>query len=355
MVDASGLGTVCIRIKHKSDIDALFDALGGDSGLELMRDINLGHGDSLDLIDERKSLALIGDKVVNSGEEALEEIKKQHGLIGPDGKFQKSVKLAFFNMSAVQDSVGSIADNLKKNEAEKQRKEEEAQEAEQARLEAEQDAKDIGNASYYPTARDWVVPESIKEDARKSDSRCVAGGSPQCLETTGETQIKRDKTKPDWRPITRYMVGEPAANGDFKVYVEDPEVVNAQKSCIKVEFLSSSYSVRVETPGLEPLVLGPIECGQLDMGHSSWRLSAGKRLTILLVKARTGAKDPRQHGGSPAAPSSAAAPAGAGAKEGEAESGQGGVAQVLMSLLSFLPVLISFWYFYVYKEQQAVE
>merc|ERR1712032_1106047 len=81
------------------------------------------------------------------------------------------------------------------------------------------------------------------------------------------------------------------------VYIEQEEVVSCEASLISVEFLSSSYSARVETVP-EALVLGPVECGQVDIRASSWKLSKGKRLTISVVKARTTAGTSTKSGGS---------------------------------------------------------
>jgi len=339
------MGTVCIRIKYKRDIDTLFDALGGESGLELVKDLTLGDADTMDLIDAQKTLMLVGKEAVDNAEQAREEIAKQHGLIGENGRFQKSVKLAFFNSAAVRSSVGSLADNIKQKDEEKKKKEKEDQEAEEARKEAEQDAKDIGNLSYYPSKRDWVVPDTIQPDARLEDERYVAGGSPKCLEASPANKISRDKTRPEWRPITKYMVGEADKLGNFKVYIEDPEVVNADKDNVKVEFRSQSYKVRVEVPGAEPLILGPVDCGQVDMRRSSWKVSAGKRMTISVVKADNGyrAGDPTNMAEMMAAKDREAAKA----KEEKDKQGEqgGGYGQVLMSLVSILPVLASFWYF----------
>mmetsp|Transcript_8425 Transcript_8425/g.24101 ORF Transcript_8425/g.24101 Transcript_8425/m.24101 type:complete len:354 (-) Transcript_8425:149-1210(-) len=353
MVDASGLGTTCIRLKYKHDVDELFRVLGGDSGLEVTRDITLGDGDTIDLIDAKKSLALVGEKVVETAEEAREQIRLQHGIVGDDGKFQKSIKLAFFNMSAVHSSVGDIKANMDKNDAERAKKEAQEREAEEARLEAEQDAKDIGDLSYYPSARDWVVPEALAEDARQADARFVQGGAPRQLGAAPEPKITRDKTSPDWRPITRYMVSEPKPNGDFKVYIEEPEVVNAERSRISVDFLTSSYSVRVETPGADPLVLGPKECGQIDISACTWRLAEGKRLTLSVVKAGSdpAAKRRTRQGAAPTGDGSDEPSSSQSGKEGE--TAPSGSTQMIFLILSTLPVLASWTYFYLYKRGEA--
>jgi len=253
MVDASALGTVCMKIKHKRDMETLFGALGGDSGLDLIKDLTIGDAENMDMIDAGKSWAMVNDKVIQSLEEGKQELKLAHGLIAENGRFQKTVKLAFFNMSAVQSSVGDLATKLKDQDEAKKKKEQEDAEAEASRLEAEQDAKDIGGSlSYYPTARDWKEPESSPSgsDTRQGNAAYVAGGAPQQLQRSEATVIGRDKTRPNWKPISRYMVGEPGPRGDFKVYIEEPEVVNAEKSAIFVDFKTQSYSVRVETgPG----------------------------------------------------------------------------------------------------------
>jgi len=345
MVDASGLGTVVMKIRHKRDLDTLFSALGGESGLDLTKDVTIGAGDDMDMIDAGKSLALVNKEAVKSADAAMEEIKKATGLIAADGKFQKTVKLAFFNMDAVNGACGDLTTKLNKQDEEKKKKEKEEAEAEAARLEAEQDAKDIGGSlSYYPSKRDWVEPDRAAADGRSEDSRYVAGGTPKCVAVTEEKTIKRDKTRPDWRPITKYMVGEPdKVSGDFKVYIEEPEVVSCDKSKISVEFRSLSYCVRVET-GAEPLVLGPVECGQLDLNHSTWKLSPGKRLTISLVKARTNAQHalPSKGGNSKAA---TAAHTGEASATGEVAEKESSMSPIYM-LLSFVPVFMSMWYFY---------
>eukprot|EP00445_Apocalathium_hangoei_P030409 CAMPEP_0203917712 /NCGR_PEP_ID=MMETSP0359-20131031/58298_1 /ASSEMBLY_ACC=CAM_ASM_000338 /TAXON_ID=268821 /ORGANISM="Scrippsiella Hangoei, Strain SHTV-5" /LENGTH=355 /DNA_ID=CAMNT_0050844665 /DNA_START=26 /DNA_END=1090 /DNA_ORIENTATION=- len=349
MVDASALGTVCMKIKHKRDMEYLFDALGGEGGLELIKDLTIGDTENIDMIDAGKSWAMVNDKVISSLEEGKEELKLAHGLIAENGRFQKTVKLAFFNMGAVQSSVGDLATKLKTQEEDKKKREAEEEEAERDRLEAEQDAKDIGgNLSYYPTSRDWKVPEANSDDIRTGNARIAAGGAPQVLEATEEKTIKRDKTRPTWRPIANYMIGEPSKMGDFKVYIEEPEVVGADKALIFVDFKTKSYSVRVET-GEEPLVLGPVACGQLDLKACSWRLSPGKRMTISLVKARTDARNRTQEQQVKDAMEKANITTGDKTKE-QAEEG-GGLGSMAGMLLTFVPVLISFWYFYVYKGQ----
>merc|ERR1712032_333573 len=113
------------------------------------------------------------------------------------------------------------------------------------------------------------------------------------------------------------------------VYIEQEEVVNCEASSISVEFLSTSYSIRVETVP-EPLVLGPVECGQVDIRASSWRLSQGKRLTISVVKARTNAAMSTKSEGRSSQAASESKPA-------AQEQGQGqgdGIGSILMWIMS---------------------
>merc|ERR1712039_678509 len=123
-----------------------------------------------------------------------------------------------------------------------------------------------------------------------------------------------------------------------KVYIEDPDVVASEQSSINVQFWATSYSVRVETDS-EPLVLGPVECGHIDKQSCSWRFTKGKRLTLVL------AKNMEKRYPTPTPTESSAAPA-----KADEESG-GGLWSVIGMLLSFLPVIFSFYYFNVYKKQ----
>lgn len=324
-----------MTLRHKRDLEILFDALGGESGLELTKDVILGSGDSLEMIDEKKSLALIGKVCVKDADDARQKFKEQHGLIGANGKFQNSVKVAFFNMGAVESAVGGIATDLKGKDQAKAQAEEDRLAAE----EAAQDAIDIGGKklSYKISGPKWEAPETPAEDCRKGNSRLVAGGDPEKL---GSGDIKQ--TRRTWRPITRYMVGEPdKQSGDFKVYVEDEEVVNCEAAKIHVEFLSSSYSLRVET-GDEPLVLGPVECGQVDIRASKWRLSQGKRLTMTIMKARNSANVAATAERHQRLIKEASGDKSASATKDEEKQGMFG--QLVMSLVSLLPVLFAIWY-----------
>lgn len=345
MVDASAMGTVCMKIKHKRDMELLLDSIGGENGLELMKDLTIGDADNMDLIDAGKSWAMVNDKAFTNLEEGVAELRQAHGLIAANGRFQRTVKLAFFNMKAVNCSVGDLAGKLKDQDEAKKKKEKDEAEAEEARLEAEEDAKDIGGTlSYYPTARDWNVDQTAENDTRGQNPNVVAGGAPKCLESSQEKVLKRDKTSKDYRPMTKYMTGEPNRFGDFKVYVEDPDVIIASESSISVDFKTKSYTVRCET-GAIPVVLGPVECGQLDIKASSWKLSPGKRLTISLVKARTDARNRTEE-------QQVADAMAASAKKNDpaAQDASGTVSALWGTLMSLFPVLAGLVYLLYFKQ-----
>jgi len=90
-------------------------------------------------------------------------------------------------------------------------------------------------------------------------------------------------------------------------------------------------------------VLGPVDCGQIDQHASSWRLSPGKRLTVSVVKAQTDARG-RSH-----EQQVQDALAANNKKEAAEKEETGGTGQIMGILISFVPILISFLYFYVWK------
>lgn len=339
MVDASALGTKCMTLRTKKDLEILFGALGGSDGLLLTKDVTLGIGDGIDFVDEGLSLAMVGQKCVKDGEEARAEFKNQHGLINESGRFQKGVKVAFCNMGCMDDATKGIAQNIKeKDEKDKRAKEEEEERQRQAEEAAE--IASCGDLSYVPKTKEWVIPETVGDDARKADASLVSGGSPQRLETTELPQaITSDANKTKVRNITKYMVTEPDAKGMRKVYIEDPEVVECDEAQVFVKFLSTSYAVRVGT-GSQPLVLGPVECGHIEARACSWRLSKGKRLTLTLAKSCDKALKPSVAKHLPAATTHA---------KSEIDPGSS-LWSMLVVVLSFLPVVFSFYYFNVYQK-----
>merc|ERR1712176_887127 len=146
------------------------------------------------------------------------------------------------------------------------------------------------------------------------------------------------------------MMSEPDKKGIRKVYIEDPEVVSCDESCISVQFLQTSYVVRVET-GSEPLVLGPVEVGHIDKQSSSWRLSQGKRLTLVIHKALdTKAIDQRYYKNREEALRAENEKEVATKADEKAEGGDS-MWGIVGMLLSFVPVLFSFYYFNIYKAQ----
>lgn len=297
MVDATQFGTVCLQIRDTKERDYLFDALSSQGdGLVLAKDLNL----NLEFIDEGKSLVLIDEKMVNNQAEARAAFATREP--GADGKYEKPVKIAFCNMSAMNGTVASISQKLKDDDTKKKEKEAAEAEKEADERESEELSAISEKLSYKLKGQTWVEPEFTGQDCRKGDARFVAGGSPQALGTDADAVIKaKTKDKP-LKEISRYMTGGPDRLGNFKVYIEEPAVVNCAIRQIKIEFLNTSYSVRAETPS-QRLVLGPVKCGQLNTSACSWKLSAGKRLTVSLVKGAgegVGALPPRQPRQAPA-------------------------------------------------------
>merc|ERR1719382_1068291 len=93
-------------------METILDALGGgDDGLTLTRDVNF----DLEFLDEGKSLAMVGGKVVSSKAEAFEMFQSQE--IDDNAKFKTPVQLAFCNMKAMKETTASVGENIKKKEA----------------------------------------------------------------------------------------------------------------------------------------------------------------------------------------------------------------------------------------------
>lgn len=336
-LDATSLGMVCVKARIKKDMETILDAIGGgEDGLTLTKDVNF----DLEFLDEGKSLAMVGDKVVSSKAEAIELFQNQE--IDANAKFKTPMKLAFCNMKAMKDTSASVGESIKKKEAADAVAKKEKEEQEERERDAKEIA-DLGPISYYPqTEVDWVIPETFGEDSRKDDKRCVSGGTPQLLEAPS---VKQDMKRPASRNILNYMVGEPDKNGNWKVYIEEPEVVNCDRSQIRVEFSTNSYSVHVDT-GSEPLVLGPVECSQIDVQATSWRLSPGKRLTLSFVKAGINYMLPRRS--TKSGPADVVDPAKA--TENEGKAGQSS-SQLVYVLFALIPVIIAIISFYVKHAQ----
>lgn len=150
-------------------------------------------------------------------------------------------------------------------------------------FEDESEDEDIGEKpSYYMKGNKWDVPETLAQNDPRSAGadkhRIVDGGDPAQLENERKAaRLEALRT----RPIMKYMVGELDKKGNWKVYIEEPEVINIEdKSLITVSFTRDTYTVQVNT-GDEPLQLGPITViDELDIPNCSWNLSPGKRLTL---------------------------------------------------------------------------
>merc|ERR1740139_629660 len=118
------------------------------------------------MIDEKKSLALIGKDCVRNAEEARTKFREVHGLISKEGKFQNSVKVAFFNMDCVNSSVGQIAGDINKSDKKKKQAETDKLEAEEDAIEAEDFKRDFGEKKlqYKMEGRTWEVPQNVQHD-----------------------------------------------------------------------------------------------------------------------------------------------------------------------------------------------
>mmetsp|Transcript_90168 Transcript_90168/g.254309 ORF Transcript_90168/g.254309 Transcript_90168/m.254309 type:complete len:322 (+) Transcript_90168:86-1051(+) len=283
MVDASSLGTACVTAYRTQDIEFILDAVAGEEDLSLTRDLILRET----ILDEGRSLALVGEQVVKSVAEVRAELKRSHTW-DDAGKYTPPVVLAFVQMSAMRTLCADLGAKMKDDDKI-------AREQEQAKLEAAEYAElRLDEVRYSMKSKEWIVPETVGEDTRQGDERIVAGGAPRQLEADAKTVIRQRRPP---QKITAFSTAEKNDKGIVKVYIEDQGVANADEARISVTFMADAYSVRVEPPegdaNAAALTLGPVTCGALEVEQSSWRLSKGKRLTISLAMQRQSRADPK--------------------------------------------------------------
>lgn len=266
----SNAGVVTCKAYKEADMQLVIDALREERGsLVLKTDLILNDV----LLDEGKSLAMVGKNGVNSIAELRKELETNHPL--ENGKYRPRVEMAFCLMSAMdimcQDLKGKIG---ARKEADDAKAEEDADP--DSRLDPNE------RVSYKLEDRNWRPPENASaDDTRIGNSRIVDGGAPQCLQVSPMPSALRHRAAA--KRIGKIMTTEPDDAGLRKVYIEDQDVVDCDESCITVKFTEHSYHVRVEAPG-GALEHGPEEMGEVDVTRSRWRLKRGKRLTITVAK-----------------------------------------------------------------------
>eukprot|EP00930_Biecheleria_cincta_P059189 TRINITY_DN44943_c0_g1_i1.p1 TRINITY_DN44943_c0_g1~~TRINITY_DN44943_c0_g1_i1.p1 ORF type:complete len:360 (+),score=78.41 TRINITY_DN44943_c0_g1_i1:74-1153(+) len=286
MVDASAFGTCCVKVYTEKDMQLILDSMKSEEDLCLTQDLII----SDKVLDEGKSLALIGRTSVKNMKELKAEISAEHRL-NERKRYEPPVDLAFVNMAAVSGSCDQIKAQL--DQKDKDKRDAEASE-ENEEPEIEEEEPDPGEVSYKLPDREWVVPETAAGDTREGNHGYVKGGAPQRLEEASKMGPATAAGAITEKPITSYMTSEANSKGVVKVYIEDEGVIDCDKSKITVLFSMNSYHVRAHVQPSTILFLGPVECGVIDPDTSSWKLSPGKRLTISLVLSEAGKNEALQ-------------------------------------------------------------